>query len=235
MIRRRAATLLLLLPVLVLAGCGAGAKKAGNDTSSDGPCRYTRNGAPAAKAVKLPPSTPDPAEPSAMVISTNRGDIQVTFEPDQAPCTVNSFVSLASQGYFDDTPCHRLSTQGYYVLQCGDPLGTGQGGPGYSFGDELVDNDPRLQPCGNTGGQAYCTYGTGTVAMANRGPGTNGSQFFLVYGSSRFPPDFTVFGHLDAAGLKVVKTIAARGIGTPNGIGPGDGAPKEPVTITSVK
>jgi peptidyl-prolyl cis-trans isomerase B (cyclophilin B) len=71
--------------------------------------------------------------------------------------------------------------------------------------------------------------------MANRGPGTNGSQFFLVYGSSRFPPDFTVFGHLDAAGLKVVKTIAARGIGTPNGIGPGDGAPKEPVTITSVK
>ncbi|RNL80413.1 peptidylprolyl isomerase [Nocardioides marmorisolisilvae] len=170
-----------------------------------------------------------------MVITTNRGTIPITFEPDQAPCAVNSFVALATQGYFDNTSCHRLTTEGYYVLQCGDPLGTGQGGPGYSFKDELLDNDPRLQPCGNAGGQAYCTYGTGTVAMANRGPNTNGSQFFLVYGSSRFPPDFTVFGHLDASGLKVIKAIAAKGIGTPSGMGPGDGAPKEPVTITSVK
>lgn len=226
---------MLLVPVLLLAGCGSGAKKAGGDTTADGACTYTRDGSTAAKPVKLPSSDPDPAAPTSMVISTNRGDIEVTFEPGQAPCTVNSFISLASQGYFDGTPCHRLSTQGYYVLQCGDPLGTGQGGPGYSFADELVTNDPRLQPCGSTDGQAYCTYPTGTVAMANRGPGTNGSQFFLVYGSSRFPPDFTVFGHLDAAGLKVVKDIAARGIGTPNGIGPGDGSPKEPVTVTSVK
>jgi peptidyl-prolyl cis-trans isomerase B (cyclophilin B) len=148
---------------------------------------------------------------------------------------VNSFVSLARQGYFDRTPCHRLTTQGYYVLQCGDPMGTGQGGPGYTFGDELVQNDPRLQPCGNAQGQAFCTYNTGTVAMANRGPDTNGSQFFLVYGNSRFPPDYTVFGHLDAAGLKVIKAIAAKGVAGSSGMGPGDGAPKEPVTITSVK
>jgi len=230
------ALVLVLLPVLLLAGCGAAAKSPSTDKTADsGPCTYTKDGSEAAKPVNLPPSTPDPAEPTSMVISTNSGDIPITFEPGQAPCAVNSFVSLATQGYFDNTPCHRITTQGYYVLQCGDPKGTGQGGPGYSFKDELLDNDPRLQPCGNSGGQAYCTYGTGTVAMANRGPDTNGSQFFLVYGSSRFPPDFTVFGHLDAAGLKVIKSIAARGIGTPSGMGPGDGAPKSPVTITSVK
>lgn len=225
----------LLLPLLVLAGCGSDSKKPAAGESDSGPCRYAKDGSTPAKPVDLPPSTPDKAEPASMVISTNAGDISVTFEADQAPCTVNSFVSLARQGYFDDTSCHRITTQGYYVLQCGDPLGTGQGGPGYSFGDELVPDDPRLQPCGSTQGQAYCTYGTGTVAMANRGPDTNGSQFFLVYGNSRFPPDFTVFGRLDAAGLKVVKAIAAKGIGTPTGMGPGDGAPKDPVTISSVK
>jgi peptidyl-prolyl cis-trans isomerase B (cyclophilin B) len=148
---------------------------------------------------------------------------------------VNSLVSLAKQGYFDRTPCHRLSTQGYFVLQCGDPTGTGRGGPGYSFADELVDNDPRLQPCGVEAGQDYCTYNAGTVAMANAGADTNGSQFFLVYGNSKFPPDYTVLGNMDAAGLKVVKEIAAAGVGTANGIGPGDGAPKDPVIIAAVR
>ncbi|MFL6160565.1 MAG: peptidylprolyl isomerase [Marmoricola sp.] len=237
MIRARTAVLMLVpLLSLLLAGCGAGSKKADDAKTGDSaPCTYTKDGSKAAKPVNLPPGTPDPATPSSMVISTSAGDIPITFDAGQAPCAVNSFVSLATQGYFDSTPCHRLTTQGYYVLQCGDPLGTGQGGPGYTFPDELVDNDPRLQPCGSSGGQAYCTYGTGTVAMANRGPDTNGSQFFLVYGISRFPPDFTVLGHLNAAGLKVIKTIAAKGIGTPSGMGPGDGAPKQPVTITGIK
>lgn len=144
-------------------------------------------------------------------------------------------MSLAKQGYFDNTTCHRLTTQGYFVLQCGDPTGTGRGGPGYTFDDELVDNDPRLQPCGQEAGQDYCTYNAGIVAMANAGPNTNGSQFFLVYGNSKFPPSYTVLGNMGATGLKVVKQIAAKGVGTENGMGPGDGAPKEPVTITSVK
>jgi len=225
----------LLLPLVLLVGCGTGSKSPGSEKTATGPCSYSKDGTKAAKPVQLPPSTPPQDEPTSMVISTTAGDIPITFEADSAPCAVNSFVSLARQSYFDRTPCHRLTTQGYYVLQCGDPMGTGQGGPGYTFGDELVPNDPRLQPCGAVAGQAFCTYPTGTLAMANRGPDTNGSQFFLVYGSSRFPPDFTVFGHLDAAGLSVVKKIAARGIATPDGMGPGDGAPKEPVTINGVQ
>jgi len=231
-IRLRTAAL-VLLPLVLVAGCGTASKKPGAEAK--GPCSYPKDGTRPSKPVDRPNSTPAADNPASMVISTSAGDLKVTFDPDKAPCTVNSFVSLARQGYFDHTPCHRLSTEGYYVLQCGDPMGTGRGGPGYTFADELVQNDPRLQPCGNSAGQDYCTYSTGTVAMANRGPDSNGSQFFLVYGNSRFAPDFTVFGHLDAAGLAAVKAVAAKGIGSPNGIGPGDGAPKEPVTINSVK
>ena len=228
--------LALLAPVLLatLVACGGEDDKTGT-RQAEGPCTYTTDGTQAAKKVDLPPSTPPAENPTSMTIATDRGDIPITLEPDQAPCAVNSFVSLAKQGYFDDSTCHRLTTQGYYVLQCGDPTGTGSGGPGYTFPDELVAGDSRLQPCSGSGATAYCTYNAGTIAMANRGPDTNGSQFFLVYGSSPFPPAYTVLGHLDAAGLKVVKAIAADGIGTPNGMGPGDGAPKSPVKITSVK
>jgi peptidyl-prolyl cis-trans isomerase B (cyclophilin B) len=84
-------------------------------------------------------------------------------------------------------------------------------------------------------GQDYCTYNVGTVAMANAGPNTNGSQFFLVYGNSKFPAAYTVLGHMDAAGLKVVKEIAAKGIDPATATGPGDGTPAEPVTITDVR
>jgi peptidyl-prolyl cis-trans isomerase B (cyclophilin B) len=224
----------LLLPLLVLAGCGSGGSPKAQ-TNSTGPCKYVDDGSTPAKKVSLPPSTPDPKNPASMTIATNQGDIAITLEPDKAPCAVNSFVSLAQQGYFDNTPCHRLTTQGAYVLQCGDPTGTGQGGPGYVFDDELIPDDPRLQPCGGSGSGTFCTYNAGTIAMANRGSDTNGSQFFLVYGNSGFAPAYTVLGHFDAGGLKVLKAIAAKGIGTSNGMGPGDGEPKDPVTITSVK
>jgi peptidyl-prolyl cis-trans isomerase B (cyclophilin B) len=232
-IRTRSSLVGVLAVLFVVTSCGSG-----NDPSSsstpDGRCSYHKSGT-AAKKVDRPPSDPPANEPGTLTISTNAGAIPVTLEAAQAPCAVNSLVSLADQGYFDGTTCHRLTTQGYFVLQCGDPSGTGRGGPGYTFADELVDNDPRLQPCGTEAGQDYCTYNAGTVAMANSGQDTNGSQFFLVYGNSKFPPDYTVLGHMDAAGLKVVKDIASKGIGTPNGIGPGDGAPKDPVTLTSVK
>lgn len=236
MIRARTALPALLpalLPLLLLAaGCGSG----DDDTTgtTKGACTYHAAGA-AAKKVDLPPSDPPADNRDTLTITTSAGEIPVRLEAEQAPCAVNSFVYLADQGYFDDTRCHRLTTQGYFVLQCGDPEGTGRGGPGYTFADELVENDPRLQPCGTELGQDYCTYNAGIVAMANSGPDTNGSQFFLVYGNSKFPPDYTVLGHMDAAGLKVVKEIAAAGVGTLNGMGPGDGAPKEPVTITGVK
>lgn len=233
----------LLVPLLLLAGaCGGGGSvtgKPGDSTSpaATGPCSYPVAGQKAArKDIKPPSSTPSTTTPTKMTITTNQGAIDLTLEADKAPCTVNSFQSLAKQGYFDDTPCHRLTTAGIYVLQCGDPTGTGTGTPGYSFDDELIQHDPRVAPCTKehtgAGEQQVCTYAAGTVAMANSGPATNGSQFFLVYKNSPLPNAYTVFGRMDASGLKVVQTIAAAGLA---GEAQGDGAPRNPVTITSVK
>jgi peptidyl-prolyl cis-trans isomerase B (cyclophilin B) len=226
---------LALLPMLLLpAACGSAAKKDTTVSGSTGvTCDYPTSGT-ASKSVQPPPKTAAADPQTSLVISTSAGDIPITLEPKTAPCAVNSFLSLAKQGYFDNTTCHRLTTNGYYVLQCGDPTGTGSGGPGYSFADELVANDARLQPCNGTAPNQVCTYNTGVIAMANAGPDTNGSQFFLVYGNSQFPPAYDVLGHMDAAGLKVVKSIAAKGVGTEL-MGPGDGSPKEKVTITAVK
>ena len=120
---------------------------------------------------------------------------------------MNNFVSLAQQGYFDGTPCHRLTTSPTLgVLQCGDPTGAGTGGPGYRFPNEYPTNqyrltDPALEP--------PVVYPRGTLAMANAGPGTNGSQFFLVYQDSQLPPTYTVFGTVDETGLAAVDKIAA--------------------------
>ena len=126
-------------------------------------------------------------------------------------------MSLAEQGYFDATECHRLTTAGIFVLQCGDPTATGSGGPGYSFADELTGEE---------------TYPAGTLAMANAGPDTNGSQFFIVYGDTQLPPAYTVFGTVDEAGVKLVEEVAAEG--TDNANGQGDGAPNQAVEIESV-
>lgn len=231
---------LVVVPLLVLtAACGSDpAKTAKAETSQ---CKYTQAGK-AAKPVDLPPGDPAKNTPDEVTIGTDQGDIKVSLDADKAPCTVNSFLSLAKQGFFDDTRCHRLTTQGLFVLQCGDASASGQngdlpqpgaGGPGYVFDDELIDNDPRLQPClgqvDPTSGKEVCTYTTGTLAMANAGPGTNDSQFFLVYKDSPLGSAYTVFGRMSAAGLKVVQKVAEGGVDT-------DGqTPKTPVTITSVK
>ena len=230
----RARFVVPVLLALLVAGCGGGSGGSGSPATK-APCSYPKGGSTTPTKVEQPPSTPPSDLPSRITISTSAGEIPVNLDATSAPCAVNSLVSLAKQGYFDKSSCHRLTTQGYFVLQCGDPTGTGRGGPGYTFADELVDNDPRLQPCGEAQSQPFCTYNAGTVAMANAGRDTNGSQFFLVYGNSKFPPAYTVLGTMDAAGLKVVKAIAAKGIGTPNGLGPGDGAPKDPVTITGIR
>jgi peptidyl-prolyl cis-trans isomerase B (cyclophilin B) len=220
----------VLIPLLAAAAaCGSTT----TPKSDNAQCTYTRSSAPASKKVNLPPGAPAKDEPQEMTIATDRGDVKVSLDADKAPCTVNSFVSLAKQGYFDNTSCHRLTTQGLFVLQCGDPSGTGTGGPGYTFKDELIGNDPRLQPClGQTdpsSGKEICTYTAGTLAMANSGPDTNGSQFFLVYKDSPLGAAYTPFGQMSAAGVKVVQNIAKEGLG-PDGT-----SPKEPVTITSVK
>ena len=232
MISLRRLSFLVVIPLLALsAACGddTTTPKAGTPE-----CTYNESGEPA-KQVDPPPGDPSKDAPTEVTIATDRGDVKVSLDADKAPCTVNSFLSLAKQGYFENTKCHRLTAEGIFVLQCGDPTATGSGGPGYAFDDELVEQDPRIQPCqaDPSSGQDVCTYTAGTLAMANAGPGTNGSQFFLVYKDSPLPAAYTVFGRMSAAGLKVVQTVAAAGAEPPDQTG--NTAPKQPVTITSVK
>jgi peptidyl-prolyl cis-trans isomerase B (cyclophilin B) len=181
-------------------------------------CSYTKSGT-AARTVNLPSSKPDYKATYQATIATNRGNIVIDLANSKATCTVNSFVSLAKQSYFNNTKCHRLTTSAYYVLQCGDPTGTGEGGPGYEFGNENL-----------TGAK----YTAGTVAMANTAgqANSNGSQFFFVYkNSTTLPASYTPFGTIKQ-GLPVIQAIAKAGSNNANGTG--DGAPKESVVIKSV-
>ena len=162
-------------------------------------------------------------------VETSQGNIGLILHNDDSPCTVNSFLSLASQNFFDETACHRLTTSpSLQVLQCGDPSGSGSGGPGYQFAnefptDQFAADDPAAQE--------PMTYPRGTLAMANAGPDTNGSQFFLVYGDSVLPPQYTVFGTIDETGLATLDTIAAAGVAG----GAADGAPALETALTSVR
>ena len=197
-------------------------------------CQYPATpNEPAAKPVAPPKTgridTSPPNDRISMSITTNQGPFGVMLNNAQAPCTVNSFVSLAQKGFYNDTHCHRLTTgPTLFVLQCGDPKGDGTGGPGYKFDDEYPSNqyppdDPaRTQPV---------VYPRGTLAMANAGPGTNGSQFFVVYKDSQLPPNYTVFGKVDDKDMGVLDKIAAAGTvdGSP------DGKPKTDVVITSAR
>jgi len=176
-------------------------------------CTYTPS-PPASRKVGLPPAKPDLKATYQATIKTNRGDIVINLLNSKAPCTVNSFVYLAGKNYFSNTHCHRLVTSGIFVLQCGDPTGTGSGGPGYKFADENL---------------AGASYPAATVAMANAGPGTNGSQFFLVYKNTTLQPNYTPFGTI-AAGLNVIQKVAAAGTDSSTGAG----QPKEKVVIESV-
>jgi peptidyl-prolyl cis-trans isomerase B (cyclophilin B) len=218
----------VLVAALSLTGCSGSDSDSGtaadtaptNGTSCDYPAGDT-----ASKEVDPPPATTTLSGKVPVTIATSAGDLAAELDADATPCTVNSFVSLAEQGYFDDTSCHRLTTSGIAVLQCGDPSGSGMGGPGYSFDDELKE----LPEADSDGTIAYPA---GTLAMANAGPSTNGSQFFIVYGDSRLPPAYTVFGQIDDASVKVVQKVAEAG--TDNANGPGDGHPKTAVDITKV-
>ncbi len=191
----------------------------------DGECVYIKAGT-AARKVSLPPATPDTTATYVAKIKTNLGNIVIDLQGKNAPCTVNSFVSLADQKYFNNTHCDRITTSdaGYFILQCGDPTGTGKGGPGYEFGNE------NLPKAGKSG---EFTYTPGTVAMANESgkADSNGSQFFLVYKNSPLPPDYTRFGTI-VSGLNIIQKVAKAG--TDNSDGPGDGHPKEKVQIESV-
>jgi peptidyl-prolyl cis-trans isomerase B (cyclophilin B) len=211
--------------VVVLGSVGAFAafdnssKDAKNDSAADAaspspskapdPCDKPAKGKPNGKKWKKEPKlTIDKSATYTMTMHTTCGDIDVTMDAGAAPHTVNSFAFLAKENFFDHTPCHRLTTQGIYVLQCGDPTGTGTGGPGYTIPDENLDAKSVK------GG----TYPAGTVAMANTGQkDSGGSQFFLVYKDSPLPAKYTPFGKVSDAGMKVLKKIAEAGGGGPTG------------------
>ena len=158
-----------------------------------------------------PPMCIDPSKTYTATMVTNKGTMTIALDSQRAPMTVNNFVFLARHHYYDGVAFHRIIPG--FVVQGGDPEGTGRGGPGYRFEDEL----PRPG-----------RYELGSLAMANAGPNTNGSQFFIISGPDgmRLPPQYSLFGKV-VGGLDVVAAIDAVG-------SPGAGTPKERVTIESV-
>ncbi|MFG2478184.1 peptidylprolyl isomerase [Streptomyces fagopyri] len=192
------------------ANAGAEVTPSASPTSkAPDPCGKPAGGAVKSLSWKKEPAmTIDKSADYTMKMATTCGEMDIALNAAAAPHTVNSFDFLAGKGYFDHTKCHRLTAEGIYVLQCGDPKGTGAGGPGYTIPDENL-KDKSLK--GNV-------YPAGTVAMANQynaqtksGRGTGGSQFFLVYQDSQLPPDYTPFGTVSDAGMKVLKKIAGAG------------------------
>lgn len=189
-------------------------------------CTYTSNGS---GKPSLPTASPDYNASYTAAINTNLGKIGISLLNSKATCTVNSFAHLAETNFFNNTQCWRVSnSSGLYLLQCGDPNATaksklscssstlGSGGPGYQFADENL-----------TG----ATYPAGTVAMANGGANTNGSQFFLVFKSTTLPASYTPFGKI-TSGLDILQNVAKAG--TSCTIQAGGGVPKKKVIINSV-
>ena len=176
----------------------------------------TPPGTPRANDIEFPEGpTPITGEASSITFSTNCGDIVIELDPS-APQTIESEVFLAESGFYDNTSCHRLTTEGIFVLQCGDPAGNGSGGPGYTVADENLPTDSEAN------------YPAGTVAMANAGPGTSGSQFFIVYQDTTLPAGYSIWGQV-VSGLDIVRQVASMGVAG----GLTDGTPAQPVFINS--
>ncbi|MDR0283859.1 MAG: peptidylprolyl isomerase [Propionibacteriaceae bacterium] len=204
-----------------LAGCTGpgstppGAAATGAATGATVACDYPSDGK-AAKAVDKPSTEDVPATGTAKItLQMAAGDLVLDLDRAGAPCAVNSFESLVKQGFYDDTTCHRLVPD--FVLQCGDPTGTSSGGPGYRYADELSGQEK---------------YSYGVVAMANAGPDTNGSQFFIVIGANAasLPPSYDVLGTVETGSLTVLGQIAAIGENPA-----GSQKPAQEIRITSAK
>lgn len=179
-------------------------------------CKPTKAVGHVAKVVKKP-ATVTKGVNGKMTLVTNCGNIVITTFGKKAPNTVHTLGVLAKAGFFNGSLCHRLTTSGLYVLQCGDPGGNGMGGPGWNYADE---NLPK---------SVANNYPAGTVAMANSGANTNGSQFFLVFGNTTLNPFYTIWGQI-TSGLDIVQAIAAKGV-----VGGGaDGTPVQTIAIEKV-
>ena len=165
-----------------------------------------------------PPEVKTPFKNRTFTFNTNCGDIVIEADGVKAPVTVIALAALANGGFFNQTICHRLTTNNIYVLQCGDPTATGSGGPNFSYRDE---NLPQA---------AQANYPAGVVAMANSGANTNGSQFFIVYEDTSLPPSYTIWGKV-TKGLDIVQSIANEGVVG----GKNDGLPKRTIAIEKVK
>jgi len=235
--RSQAALAALFVSGLLLSACsttGVSEEQASSPAPSESASASTP--APSESAAPAAPASGGPCKPSAAVgsqpkdvgapndvlpaksytfnLKTNCGDIEITADAVKAPITVSTLAFLAKGGFYNGTICHRLTTQGLFVLQCGDPTATGGGGPNFTFKDE------------NLPAQADNNYPAGSVAMANSGPNTNGSQFFLVYADTTLGANYTLWGKI-TKGLDIVKSIAEYGTAD----GSGDGAPKATVEI----
>jgi peptidyl-prolyl cis-trans isomerase B (cyclophilin B) len=226
------AIVLVVFGVFALAKWNASSSKKSTTAASTPSASSTASGTPTASACPTATTKPiaSPAQfktppPKSLAadrtwtatVATTCGAMTFQLDGKKAPQTVASFIFLARKGFFDNTPCHRLTTTGIFVLQCGDPTGTGNGGPGYVFG---IENAPKSGD-----------YPAGTIAMARTSdPKSNGSQFFIVYQDSKLPTDgggYSIFGTV-SKGLQVVRNVAIAGAPT------GDGAPNSPINITSV-
>ncbi|AGF72608.1 peptidylprolyl isomerase [Corynebacterium halotolerans] len=184
-------------------------------------CEYPAAGE-AARGATPPEQTEDIPTTGTLnvTLATNQGEIGMELDRSTAPCTVNAIEHLVETDYYDDTVCHRLTTSGIYVLQCGDPTGTGSGGPGFQFANEYPTDEMEDT-------STPVIYPRGSIAMANAGADTNGSQFFLNYQDSTLAPNYTYFGQISEEGLATLDAIAAAGVEG----GAADGAPAEEVRI----
>lgn len=207
--------------VQLISGCSSAPTKENSQANPE-----TGNSSFCEPATAIEHAAPTVASPTQylerkkfiLTLTTNCGEIQIEADAEQAPATVTAIGHLANAKYFDSTLCHRLTTSGIFVLQCGDPTASGSGGPGFTFADE------NLPTAGGV------NYPKGTVAMANSGPNTNGSQFFLVYADTTLAPNYSIWGTV-TKGIDLLEKIAA--IGTSDG-GP-DGAPKYPIEIRTAR
>lgn len=180
-------------------------------------CKKTSAKAHSVKNI-TPPEVKPPFKNRNFTFTTNCGEIVIQANAKNAPITVTALTALANGGFFNKTFCHRLTTNNIYVLQCGDPTGTGMGGPNFTYRDENLP-----QPI-------QSNYPAGVVAMANSGANTNGSQFFIVYENTSLPPEYTIWGKV-TKGLEIVKAIAKEGVAD----GTSDGLPKQTIAIERVR